>query len=319
MNDTSKYSFHDDYSEGAHPNIIDALAQTNLSQQSGYGHEEYSEDARKANRDLISAPEATIHFTPGGTAANLISIATHLRPHESVIAAASAHIVGKEGGAIEATGHQMLIEAGEGGKLTLEMIRTAFNRSAAFAYQPEPKMVFVSNTTEIGTYANIAAVCKELDMLFLLDGARLGAALAFDVNDFTLADIYDLTDMFWIGGTKNGALLGEAVIIKAPQRGVLLAKSRVLGLARHANRVAGEMAERLVGLGFELWARAEANQVFVILPVALVEVLQRGFGFFVWEREREGWVVVRLVASWATDEAEARRLCGIVEGWMKRR
>ncbi len=227
MQKTIKYSFHDDYSEGAHPKIIEAIARTNLSQQSGYGDDEYSENARKAIRNLIGANnnEASIYFTPGGTGANLISIASHLRPHEAVIAAESGHIVGKEGGAVEATGHKLITEPGVDGKLTPEMIQAAVERSSEFAFQPKPKMVFVSNATEIGTVYTkselvaVSEICQKLKLLLFLDGARLGAALTSSKNDMTLADIYNLTDIFWIGGTKNGALLGEAVVIKDPTFG----------------------------------------------------------------------------------------------------
>jgi len=293
----TKYSFHDDYSEGAHPKVLEAMTRTNLSQQSGYGDDDYSQHARTAIRDLIGAESAMIYFTPGGTSANLLSIASHLRPHEAVIAVEAGHIVGKEGGAIEATGHKIITDPGTDGKLTPHMIQTAVDRSSAFAYQPKAKMVFISNSTEIGTIYKkieltaISNICKELDLLLMLDGARLGAALASSANDVTMQDIYELTDIFWIGGTKNGALLGEAIIIKDPyfggdfqyhmkQRGALLAKGRVLGiqfstllqddlffqLADHANKAAAEISSALTELGYKLWAKPESNQVFVIFP-----------------------------------------------------
>ncbi|KAJ4301289.1 hypothetical protein N0V90_003380 [Kalmusia sp. IMI 367209] len=191
----AKYSFHDDYSEGAHPDIIDALTKTNLSQQNGYGDDEYSEDARNAIRTMIGVENAPVYFLPGGTAANLISIASHLRPHEAVIAAESGHIVGKEGGAIEATGHKIITERGMDGKLTPELIQKAFDRSKEFSYQPKPKMVFVSNSTEIGTIytkselTEVAATCKKLSMYLFLDGGRLSAALPSSKNDLTMKDI----------------------------------------------------------------------------------------------------------------------------------
>lgn len=344
-----KYSFHDDYSEGAHPSVIDALAQTNLTQQSGYGNDEYSEAARQSIRNLIGVDEPDIYFTPGGTGANLLAIASHLRPHEAVIAAESGHIVGKEGGAIEATGHKIIAEPSADGKLTPEIIQLACRKSSAFAYQPKVKMVFISQATEIGTIytkqelEEIAAVCKTLNLLLLLDGARLGAALTSSKNDMTLKDIYELTDVFWIGGTKNGALLGEAIVIKDPcfgaefpshmkQRGALLAKGRVIGiqfsvllqddlffrLARHANATAAEMSSFLVDIGFKLWAPTESNQVFVIFPSALVHELQNIFDFVVWEPLDDGFEVVRLVTSWATEISEVKRFCKVVEDLVKR-
>jgi len=290
-----------------------------------------------------------IYDTPGGTGANLLSIASHLRPHEAIIAAESGHIVGKEGGAIEATGHKIITEPGVDGKLTPEMIQSAFDRSSEFDYQPKPKMVFIPNATEIGTVYNrselaaVAAICKKLKLFLLLDGARLGAALTSSKNDITLNDVYNLTDIFWIGGTKNGALLGEAVVIKDPsfgaefpyhmkQRGALLAKGRVIGiqfhtllqddlffrLARYSNSAAAEISSSLVNMGSKLWVETESNQVFPIFPQALVQELQKDFDFFIWEHLHDGSLVVRLVTSWATERSEVKRFCKVVEGGTKR-
>ncbi|KAF2690772.1 threonine aldolase [Lentithecium fluviatile CBS 122367] len=312
--DITKYSFHDDYSEGAHPNIIEALAQTNRSQQSGYGDDEYSEDTRQAIRDLIGTDKIIIYFAPGGTGANLLSVASHLQPHEAVIAAESGHIVSKEGSAIEASGYKIIAAPGANGKLTLDIIQLAFGRSAEFAFQPKAKMVFISNATEIGTVYTkgeleaVTALCKNLRLLLLLDGARIDADLTSSKNDMSLIDIYNRTDVFWIGGTKNGALLGEAVIIKDPaelryhmkQRGALLAKGRVLGikfrtlfqddlffnLERSSNIVAAEISSCLLALGYKLWAETDSNQE-----------LQKELEFFIWEHLQDGPLVVRLVAS----------------------
>ncbi|MCJ1401561.1 hypothetical protein MMC11_004777, partial [Xylographa trunciseda] len=267
----------------------------------------------------------------------------------AIIAAESGHIVGKEGGAIEATGHKIIAEPGVDGKLTPEIIQLAFDRSSEFDYQPKPKMVFISNTTEIGTLytrselAAVAAICKKLKLLLFLDGARLGAALTSSKNDVTWNDVYNLTDIFWIGGTKNGALLGEAVVIKDPslgadfpyhmkQRGALLAKGRVLGiqfdtlfqddlffrLARDSNSAAAEMFSSLVKMGFKLWAATESNQVFVIFPPALVQELREDFDFFIWEHLHDGSLVIRLVTSWATEHSQVQRFCRVVKKWMKR-
>ena len=284
-----------------------------------------------------------------GTGANLLSIASHLRPHEAIIAAEPGHIVGKEGGAIEVTGHKILTEPGVNGKLTPEMIQSAFDRGSKFDWQPKPKMVFISNTTEMGTLYNmselkvVAAVCKKLKLLLFLDGARLGAALTSSKNDVTLKDVYDLTDIFWIGGTKNGALLGEAIVIKDPsigadfpyhmkQRGALLAKGRVLGiqfstllqdnlffdLAQYSNSAAVDLSSSLANMGFRLWAETESNQVFPIFPPALVQELQQHFEFFVWEHLRDGSLVIRLVISWATERSAIKKFCTMVEEWTKR-
>ncbi|KUJ16109.1 beta-eliminating lyase [Mollisia scopiformis] len=337
MKKATKYSFHDDDSEG------EALAQTNMSQHSGYGDDDFCVDARQAIQRLIGANNATVCFVAGSTGANLLAIASHLRPHEAIIATELGHIVGKEGGAVEATGHKILVERGVEGKLTPEQIQSAVDRSSEFAWQPKARMVFISNTTEVGTVYNksefeaIAAICKRLSLLLLMDGARLGAALTSAKNDMTLKDIYDLTDTFWIGGTKNGALLGEAIVIKDPafgadfpyhmkQRGMLLAKGRVLGiqfstllqdnlyfrLARHSNNAAAEMSTALVRMGYDMWMRTDSNQVFVIFPPALVQVLAKDFDFFVWKYLSDTALVVRLVTSWATDLSKVERLCSIV-------
>ncbi|OIW25256.1 L-threonine aldolase [Coniochaeta ligniaria NRRL 30616] len=321
-----------------------------MSQQSGYGDDEYSEDARRAIRSLVGNNEASIFFTAGGTGANLLSVASHLRPHEAVISAQLGHIVAHEAGSVEATGHKVLTAPGVHGKLTPEQIQSVVDRTNLFTFaEPKPKMVFISNPTEVGTVytkselAAVAAVCKKLGLLLLMDGARLGAALTCSKNDMTLKDIYDLTDIFWIGGTKNGALLGEAIVIKDPasaadfpyhmkQRGALLAKGRVLGiqfrtllkddlffrLARHANSTAAELSSSLEKMGFEFWAETESNQVFPIFSPALVQELEKGFNFYVWEHLDDGALVVRLVTSWATEPAQVKKFCNAVEDWSKR-
>lgn len=346
MRPMPKYRFHDDYSEGAHPKILEALTRTNLSQQRGYGDDEYTQEAKVAIRKLVGDEDASIYFVPGGTGANLLSIASHLRPHEAVIAVEGGHIVGKEGGAIEATGHKIISDDVKDGKPTPAMIQAAVDRNSAFAYQPKARMVYISNATEIGTIYKksellaLAAICKKLGLLLMMDGARIGFAMASSENDLTLKDIYSLTDTFVIGGTKNGALLGEAVVIKDPtfaadfpyhmkQRGALLAKGRILGiqfstlfsdglyfqLADHANRTAAEISCALTELGYRLWAKTESNQVFVILPAALVEELLHHFEFYIWEHLGDGFLVIRLVTSWKTDRVECKRLCETVKSW----
>ncbi|KAK0638584.1 putative threonine aldolase [Cercophora newfieldiana] len=345
----AKYSFRDDYSDGAHPGILAALKKTNQSQQSGYGDDEYCDEARKIIRKLIGSDDASIYFTPGGTGANLLAIASHLRPHEAIIAAESGHIVGKECGCVEAIGHKILVEPADAGKLTPERIQSAVDKSSLFAYQTQAKMVYIANATELGTVYTrteleaVAAICKKLNLLLLMDGARLGAAMASHKNDMTFADFFRLTDVFWIGGTKNGALLGEAIVIKDPifgadfpyhmkQRGMLLAKGRILGiqfstllrnnlllrLAKHANDAAAQISASLVQMGYKLWNETDSNQVFVIFPPTLVRKLEELFDFLVWENLDDGSQVVRLVTSWATMNSEVNRLCAFVVEWTAR-
>jgi len=344
----AKYSFHDDYSEGAHPMVLQALLDSNMVQQPGYGTDDYCEDARAAIRKLLGGiDDAAIYFIPGGTGANLVSIASFLRPHEAVITVDRGHIVGKEGGAIEATGHKIIsVPGGKDGKLTSALIQSAYEESILFPWQPKMKMAFISNSTEIGTVytkselADVAATCKKLGMWLLLDGARLGHALTCSKNDMTLQDIYHFTDIFWLGATKNGALLGEAIVIKDPtfaadfryhmkQRGMLLAKGRTLGiqfsallknnlffdLACHANTTAAEISSALVKLKYELWAETETNQVFAIFPGALVTELNKSYEFFLWEPLPDGNCVVRFVTSWATEQAQVDKFCDVVKQW----
>lgn len=344
----AKYAFLDDYSEGGHPDIIEALARTSTSQQKAYGNDEFCENARKAIRDKIESDEATVYFVHSGTVANLLLIASSLRPHEAIIAPPSGHIVTKETGAIEATGHKIITASGVDGKLTPESIQLAFDQNSMFAHQARPRMVYISNATEIGTVYTkreveaIATICKRLDLILLMDGARLGVAMVSPKNDMTLNDIYNLTDMFWIGGTKCGALIGEAVVIKnqhlgaefpyhMKQRGALLAKGRILGvqfttlfnddllfrLAQHSNSMAAKISSSLLNLGFKLWATTETNQVFPILPSALVDELQKSFDFHIWEHLHDGLLVIRIMTSWATAPSEARNFITAVEEWTK--
>jgi len=340
-------SFLDDYSEGAHPDILRALSDTNLTQQTAYGEDAYSAEARARIRRHLGGADCAISFVASGTLSNIISIASCLRPHEAVIAASSGHIVGRETGAIEAIGHKIIPVAPVDGKLTPEGIQAALEANAHFPHMAKPRLVYVSNATETGTIYGkselqaISDLCRQRSLLLFLDGARLGAALAAKNNDLTLPDLPRLTDIFWIGGTKAGALLGEAIVIANPaladdfafhvkQRGGLLAKGRVLGiqfqelfgesnlffgLARHANAMAKKLAAGIIDAGHELAAATETNQVFAILPDALIESLQRDFAFYVWEKHDGQRSVVRLVTSWATKEAKVDALIAKIRGW----
>ncbi|KAK5192676.1 hypothetical protein LTR99_009571 [Exophiala xenobiotica] len=329
-----KRSFADDYSEGAHPRILEALARTNTSQQSAYGNDDFCEEARRLIRQSIGADDASIFFVTGGTAANLISIACCLRPHEAVIAPTTGHISTKEAGAIEATGHKVILAPAVNGKLTPKAIQLAVGQNSMFAHQAKPRMVYISNATETGTIYTkkeleaVAAVCKSLNLILFMDGARLAAALTSRANDtgISLTDIYNLTDMFWIGGTKTGALLGEAVVIKdqalasefpyhMKQHGQLLAKGRILGvqftelfsnnlifdLAKDANLQADRLSADFTEMGIKLQSETETNQVFPILPKTVVDVLQQEYEFHIWEHLDDGNVVIRLLTSWATE------------------
>ncbi|KAJ5899703.1 Aromatic amino acid beta-eliminating lyase/threonine aldolase [Penicillium taxi] len=328
------YRFMDDYSEGAHPQILEALLRTNLIQQVGYGEDEYSNTARQLIREKIGCTEAEadIFFAPSGTSANLISIASCLRPYEAVITCDTGHIACKEAGAIEATGHKLILVSPVDGKMTTANLRKAFQKNTFGPHMAKPRLVYISQATEIGTIyskrelTNLSLLCKELNLLLMIDGARLGMALSSKKSDMTLKDIHELTDIFWIGGTKAGALLGEAIVVKKAisegfvfylkQHGALLAKGRIIGvqfmelfrdelfftLARHANDMAEKISANFIEMGYEMGAETVTNQVFPILPQWLIKRLQDRFNFYIWEELDDGLASIRLVTSWATDE-----------------
>jgi len=328
------FSFLDDYSEGAHPDILSALTASNLEQQRPYGDDDYCADATaRIKARLGDRFQGAIHYVASGTLANIVSIAACLRPHEAVIAATSGHIVTREAGAIEATGHKLIVVPPVDGKLTPQSIETALTGNAHFPHMAKPRLIYLSNATETGTVYTLAelraisTLARQRGLLLFVDGARLGAALASDQNDATLADIASLADIFWIGGTKAGALIGEAIVVCHPelavdfafhlkQRGAMLAKGRLLGIqfqalfgdkdlffqnARHANAMAARLAAGIVANGHELASETATNLVFAILPDTVIEAMKRDFDFYVWERTDASRSLVRLVTSWATD------------------
>lgn len=343
---TSRYSFLDDYSEGAHPALLKALLAGNTSQETGYGNDTYCELARQRIRRHLGRDDVGVFFVPSGTSANAISIAACLRPHEAVIAASSGHIVTRETGAVESSGHKIINVVPQNGKLTPETIQRAMDDNWHFPHMAKPRLVYISNATEIGTIytreelAGVKRVCEENQLLLFLDGARIGTALTSKTNDMTLQDILHLTDIFWIGGTKNGALLGEAVVVKdlrlasefefyVKQHGSLLAKSRVMGtqfaelfheslyfdLALKANLAAEALSSGISEAGFSVYATTETNQVFAILPLGLIKTLQEHFVFYVWEKRGDDQAVVRLLTTWATEPAQLDKFVNLVNEW----
>lgn len=326
------YSFKNDYSEGAHPNIIKALTETNLVQSVGYGCDEYCEAARKCIRERIQCENADVHFLVGGTQTNQTMIASVLRPHQAVIAAKTGHINVHETGAIETTGHKVLAADTEDGKLTPELIRQICEYHAD-EHMVQPKMVYISDSTELGTIykkselAAIHDVCRELSLYLFLDGARLGSALMSEENDILIEDLPQLTDVFYIGGTKNGALFGEALVIcndelkkdfryLIKQHGGLLAKGRLLGiqfyelfqndiffrLAEHANQMAMKLKAIFLKKGYSLFTDSYTNQIFVILPNTVMHAMEKEFLFEVQQPISDTESCVRFVTSWATKE-----------------
>jgi threonine aldolase len=329
------YNFKNDYSEGAHPRILDKLIETNLIQQLGYGEDDYSKEAKSILKKKIANPQAVIHFLSGGTQTNLLVISFLLRIHEAVISAKTGHISANETGAIEATGHKVITVETSDGKLTPNDITTVLREHALAPHVVKPRIVYISNSTEIGTIYSLAELealyvcCQQQQLLLYLDGARLGHALTAENNDLTFAAIARYTDVFYIGGTKNGALLGEAVVFNRPelavdfdyaikQKGALLAKGRVLSiqflmlfqddlyleLALRANSLAMRMAKAIKDKGYSFLTESTTNQIFPILPKSLIEALLINYQFYIWKDIDSDYAAVRLITSWATDEKQ---------------
>lgn len=327
-----KYSFRNDYSEGAHPSILKALIETNLEQLDGYGEDKYSISAAEKIRKELNCPDADIHFVSGGTQANMLCLGAFLRPYESVIAAATAHIEIHEAGAIEFTGHKINTYPGINGKITPKEIQYAVD----FHYDEHmviPRLVFISDATELGTVYTkaeiiaISEVCKKNNLFLYIDGARLGAAMTSSLNDIKFSELAQFADAFYIGGTKNGAINGEAIVIVNPelkpyfrynmkQKGALGAKGRLPGIqfdvlftdklyftmAEHANKMAMKLAEGIKIKGYKFFSQPQSNQIFPIFPDEVADKLAENFGFYIWTKYDDTNSVARLVCSWATKE-----------------
>jgi threonine aldolase len=325
-----KYSFLNDYSEGAHPRILEALSSTNYVQQLGYGDDDYCHEAAGLIRQAVGNPDADVHFLVGGTQANLVMLCSFLRPYESVIAVDSGHICVHEAGSIEATGHKIHAVKGKEGKVTAGEIEAVVAEHSN-EHMVEPRAVYISQSTEVGTIyftrelKEISSVCKKHGLYLYLDGARLGSALTSQASDISLKEICSLVDAFYIGGTKNGALLGEAMVINhsglkshfrymMKQRGALLAKGRIVGiqylelfkdnlyyeLARNANETAERLRKGIIDLGYTFKSNSPTNQIFPVFPDTVVEKIGSMYRFDIWEKLPGGYSSIRLVTSWAT-------------------
>ncbi|MCL6458457.1 MAG: aminotransferase class I/II-fold pyridoxal phosphate-dependent enzyme [Gorillibacterium sp.] len=325
------YSFKNDYSEGAHPRILNALLETNMEQEEGYGGDRYSQEAARLLQQRIDC-DVDIHFLSGGTQTNLTVISAFLRPHEAVIAAQTGHILVHETGAIEATGHKIISIEVQDGKLTPHDLERALDAHTD-EHMVKPKLVYISNPTEIGSIyskselSQLSHFCQAQNLFLFVDGARLGSALTSEENDLNLADLGKLVDAFYIGGTKSGALLGEALVIcndqlkdefrfHMKQKGALLAKGRILGiqflelfrddlyfdLAKHANNMAGLLRTEISEAGYPFLTHSPSNQLFPILPNELIAQLEEQYSFYIWEKVDADHSAIRLVTSWATSE-----------------
>lgn len=334
--------FNCDYSEGAHPRILEKLAQTNLEQAPGYGQDTYCRQAADLIKSLCQTPQAEVHFLAGGTQTNLTVIAACLRPYQTVISADSGHINVHETGAIEATGHRILTVPEQNGKLTAEQIARCckehwLDDNPEFA--PQPKLVYISFPTEYGTLYSkeelsaIRRVCDENNLFLFADGARLGYGLEAPGNDVTLADLAACCDVFYIGGTKIGALLGEAVVIVNPklqkdfryfmkQKGAMLAKGRILGiqflalfedglyfkLSKHADEMAQIIRQACAECGFEFLYDSLTNQQFPIMPDDLIKRLEELYAFSHTKCLDHRRSAIRICTSWATRREDVEQL-----------
>lgn len=326
------FNFKNDYSEGCHPRILDALSRTNLEQTAGYGLDEHCANAAALIKKAVSCETADVHFLVGGTQTNMTAIAAFLRPHQCVLAAATGHINVHETGAIEATGHKVVTRPTPDGKLTCPLIQEMVDEHTD-EHMVKPGMVYLSQSTELGTVyskeelASIYACCRKNGLFLYIDGARLACALASNCCDLSLSDLPKLCDAFYIGGTKNGMLFGEALVLvndvlKADfrfhikQHGGMLAKGRLLGiqfeelfrdglyleLGRHANAMAQQLQGALEAKGYPLLQRSPTNQVFSILTPEQYEQFSSIALFELWSTLSDGRKVIRLVTSWATEQ-----------------
>lgn len=333
--------FDCDYLEGAHPEIIKMLVETNMEQTAGYGCDYHCDNAKELIKKACNAPDSDVHFLVGGTQTNTAVISSALRIHQGVISAQSGHINVHESGAIEATGHKVLALPSYNGKLTAVQIEECFNAhhgDLCREHMVQPAMVYISLPTEGGTVygkkelEEIYAVCKRTGMFLYIDGARLGYALASDGCDLTLADVAANCDVFYIGGTKVGALFGEALIINneylkkdfryvIKQKGGLLAKGRLLGIQFEAlfenglyfdiSAYAIECAKRIHDIfesnGYEFLFESTTNQQFPIIPDTELEILGKEFTYDYWCKLSDGKSGVRFCSSWATTKENLDR------------
>ena len=334
--------FTSDYCEGAHPNVLERLISTNLEQTVGYGEDPYCLAAARMIRDKCGRQDADVHFLVGGTQTNLTLISAALRPHQGAIAAVTGHINVHESGAIEATGHKVLALPSSDGKLTAGQIRAAVDahvQDATHEHMVQPKLVYISNPTELGSIYSkaeltaISETCREKGLFLYLDGARLGSAICAEDNDLDLRDIAALCGAFTIGGTKSGALFGEALVLCderlkpdfryiIKQKGGMLAKGRLLGLqfiallendlyfalASHANQMAMRIRDACAEKGIPFLIPSTTNQQFPILLNDILKRIGEKFCFEVWNAVDDRHSAVRFCTSWATEESAVRQL-----------
>ena len=339
---------NNDYSEGCHPSILLRLNEMNLEQNPGYGTDTHCAEAADAVRKAFACPDADVHFLVGGTQANMTVIAAALRPYEAVLCADTGHINVHETGAVEGTGHKCIALQSRDGRISASQISVAAAMLDDNEHVAKPAMVYISMSTELGTVYNRAQLrdiyltCQQLGLYLFIDGARLGYGLMAKGTDVTLADIAKLTDVFYIGGTKVGALFGEAVVIMneslkkdfrfiMKQRGGRLAKGRLLGvqfdalftddlyfrISRHAIEMAHQIRDIFVSAGYPPLFDSPTNQQYPIMPDDELAEIGKSFGYEYWERVDETHSGVRFCASWATTQENVDALRAAVQALKK--
>jgi threonine aldolase len=343
----SMINFKSDYSETAHPLVLERLLETNLIPVDGYGNDDFTEEAYKLLKEKFQDETVDIHFLSGGTQTNLIAIAAFLRPHEAVITTDCAHIVVAETGAIEATGHKIYTVPHENGKLNLDKVKEIVENEST-PFQALPRLVALTHATEYGsiyTYDEIKAFydyCQEKGLYLYIDGARMGTGIEAINSDIKYEDLPKLCDAFYIGATKNGGLYGEAIVIKREelkshfrwhmkQRGALLSKGKPLAiqfstlfseglfeyLAQSANIQSYLLREGLESKGFEFYSESQTNLTFVILPNDLIKQLKERFLFSVIKPYDESNSVVRLVTGFATSREQVIELLREIDKYVE--
>ncbi len=334
--------FESDYLEGAHPSILDALGKTNFDQTPGYGVDEYCEKAKEKILAALNAPVADIHFLTGGTQCNLTCCAAWLKPWQGALCADTGHIAVHESGSVEATGHEVLTLPHKFGKITARQVNDYCKAHYAqdnAEHTVQPGMLYISQPTEYGTLYSLKEIkalsraCKKNNLVFYVDGARLGYALTCKENDVTLQDLATYTDAFYIGGTKVGCLFGEALVIRKKelndsfrymikQRGGMLAKGRLLGIqfgclftdglyekmGAHAMALADKIRDTLTSLNVPFAVPSPTNQLFPVLTDETLSKFADKYSFSFWEKTKDGRNVMRICTSWATKEADADAL-----------
>lgn len=340
------YQFQCDYNEGAHQRIMERLVETNFEQTVGYGEDEYCAQARQTIKSVLRREDVDVHFLVGGTQTNATVISSVLRPHQGVLCADTGHINVHETGAIEHSGHKVLALKHTNGLLAAETIREAMEEHLAEdgpEHTVQPGMVYISFSSEVGTVYSltqlneIAEVCREYNLPLFIDGARMGYGLASEGCDVTLQDIAKIADVFYIGGTKQGALFGEAVVIVndnlkkdfryfIKQNGGMLAKGRLLGIqfqtlfedglyfetSKQAVNLALKIRDAFKAKGYSFLVESPSNQQFPILPDDLLDCLAKDFKFSVWKRIDENHTAVRFCTSWATREEAVNALINCI-------